>query len=92
MWNLWGEILGHSCCGDVEIDTYCQKVFRQRQEDGWMPKFPIYKDITQLNGADFKKQFDILCGGFPCQAFSYAAHGKNINEKNLWPYMLLFAQ
>lgn len=87
-----GEILGHSCCGGVEIDTYCQKVIKQRQEDGWMPKFPIYGDITKLNGADFRKKFDVLCGGFPCQAFSYAAHGKNIGEKNLWPYMLQFAQ
>ena len=83
-----GMILKHKCCGGVEIDKYCQDVLRQRQIDGWMESFPIYDDITKLNGEDIKGSFDILCGGFPCQAFSYAAHGKNIEEKNLWPEML----
>lgn len=87
-----GELLGHKCCAGVEIDEYCQKVLRQRQADGWMSNFPIYDDITKLNGGDFKGSFDILCGGFPCQAFSYAAHGKNIEEKNLWQYMFDFVK
>lgn len=87
-----GELLGHKCCAGVEIDEYCKKVLQQRQKDGWMPEFPIYDDITELNGKDFEGTFDILCGGFPCQAFSYAAHGKNIEEKNLWPYMFEFVK
>ena len=87
-----GELLGHKCCAGVEIDEYCKKVLQQRQKDGWMPEFPIYDDITKLNGKDFDGSFDILCGGFPCQAFSYAAHGNNIEEKNLWPYMLDFVK
>lgn len=85
-----GELLGHQCCGGVEIDDYCQKVLRQRQSDGWMNEFPIYGDIKQLNGGTFKNNFDILCGGFPCQAFSHAAHGNNISEKNLWDEMYRF--
>lgn len=85
-----GHILGHSCCGAVEIDDYCKDVLEQRQQDGWMDSFPIYGDITSLDGRDFKGSFDILCGGFPCQAFSYVARGQNISEKNLWPEMLRF--
>ena len=38
----------------------------------------------------FRKDFP--CGGFPCQAFSHAAHGKNISEKNLWSEMYRFVQ
>lgn len=87
-----GELLGHKCCAGVEIMTYAQNVLKQRQVDGWMPEFPIYGDLCTLNGNDFRGQFDVLCGGFPCQAFSTAAHGKNIAEKNLWGEMLRFVQ
>lgn len=87
-----GELLGHKCCAGVEIMTYAQNVLKQRQADGWMPEFPIYGDLCTLNGSDFRGQFDVLCGGFPCQAFSTAAHGKNIAEKNLWGEMLRFVQ
>lgn len=87
-----GKLLNHICCGGVEIDKYCQKVLKQRQEDGWLEPFNIYGDIFQLNGKDFIDQFDVLCGGFPCQAFSTAAHGKNISEKNIWSEMFRFAQ
>ena len=82
-----GMILQHHCIGGVEIDKYCQTVLKQRQADGWMEQFPIYEDICKLKGEDIKGKFDVLCGGFPCQAFSYAAHGNNIEEKNLWPEM-----
>ena len=85
-----GQLLGHSCCGAVEIDEFCNKILKLRQDDGWMEKFPIYGDITKLNGAVYKGSFDVLCGGFPCQAFSHAAHGKNIAEKNLWNHMFRF--
>jgi len=87
-----GELLGHQCCAGVEISEFCQKVLRQRQKDGWMNEFDIYGDLRELNGADFVGKFDILCGGFPCQAFSTAAHGKNIAEKNLWDEMFRFAK
>ena len=87
-----GDLLGHKCCGGVEIMKYAQKVLRQRQADGWMNKFPIYSDLCKLSGEKFKSKFDILCGGFPCQAFSSAAHGKNIPEKDLWKEMFRFVK
>lgn len=87
-----GEILGHKCCAGVEVNPFCQEVLRQRQRDGWMNEFPIYGDVTQLKGNEFEGTFDVLCGGFPCQAFSHAAHGKNIAEKNLWGEMFRFVK
>ena len=48
-------------------------------------------DITKIEAKDIP-DFDILLGGFPCQAFSHAAHGKNIAEKNLWGEMFRFVQ
>lgn len=87
-----GRLLGHKCVGGVEIDEFCQNVLRQRQTDGWMEKFDIYGDLTKLGGYGFRGKFDILCGGFPCQAFSTAAHGNNIAAKNLWDVMRQFVE
>lgn len=55
-----------------------------------MEDFPIYSDIKSIDGKNFINSFDVLCGGFPCQAFSTAARGKNIKEKDLWPEMFNF--
>ncbi len=85
-----GRLLNHRCVGAVEIDQFCQSVLKQRQLDGWMDTFDIYEDVTKLGGYSFKGKFDVLCGGFPCQAFSTAAHGNNIPEKNLWEAMFQF--
>lgn len=87
-----GMILQHHCVGGVEIDKYCQGVLQQRQADKWMDEFPIYEDIRTFSGCSIKGTFDVLCGGFPCQAFSYAAHGHNIKEKNLWSEMFRLVQ
>lgn len=85
-----GRLLGHQCVAGVEIDKFCQDVLRQRQTDGWLDHFNIYGDLHELHGEQFRGQFDVLCGGFPCQAFSTAAHGNNKAEKNLWDEMLRF--
>lgn len=87
-----GKLLGHRCVAGVEIDEYCQSVLKQRQVDGWLEPFDVYGDIFKLNGKDFENSFDVLCGGFPCQAFSTAAHGRNILDKNIWPAMYQFVQ
>lgn len=90
-----GMLLNHKCVGAVEIMPYARAVLAQRKLDGWMDKgmdIDSHTDITKMNGKDIKGKFDILCGGFPCQAFSMAAHGKNIPEKNLWDHMFRVVQ
>lgn len=85
-----GMLLGHTCVGAIEIDEFCRKVLRQRQKDDWMEEFNIYGDLTKISGKEHINSFDILCGGFPCQAFSTAARGRNLQEKDLWEEMLRF--
>ena len=49
----------------IELDPFCQKILKKN-----FPNVPIHDDIrtyTALSG-----QFDIICGGFPCQDISGA--------------------
>ena len=85
---VWGDDL--EIAGFCEIDKYCEKVLNKN-----FPGVPVYKDITQLDGTQFKN-IDLITGGFPCQDISVAGKGKGLfNEETgektrsgLWVEML----
>ena len=85
---LASGILGHTVVCAVERDEYCQHVLVQRQNDGVLPCFPIWDDVCTFRGEPWRGTVDLVSGGFPCQAFSSAARGRNIAEKDLWGEML----
>ena len=70
---VWGDEL--DIVGFCEIDTYCHKVLNKN-----FPGVPIYKDITTLDGNQFKN-IDIITGGFPCQDISIAGRGKSLVDE-----------
>ncbi len=55
-----------TCIGFSEIDKYAIQTYQQHY-----PEHKNYGDITKIN-ADELPDFDLLVGGFPCQAFSIA--------------------
>lgn len=57
--------LGGECVFASDIDRHCQDVYERNY--GLRP----VGDITKVDAADIP-EFDVLCGGFPCQAFSRA--------------------
>lgn len=59
---------GFNTLAFVEINPFCQKVLKK-----WWPAVPLYSDINKV--AITKGQFDVLCGGFPCQDVSIAKQG-----------------
>ena len=64
----------------VEIEPYCQKVLKKH----W-PNVPIHDDITTFTAKPF--QYDLVCGGFPCQSISQAGTREGITETSksgLW--------
>lgn len=84
---LASTLLGHNIVCAVERDEFCQHVLVQRQNDRILQPFPIWDDICTFDGRPWKGTVDLVSGGFPCQAFSSAARGRNIPEKDLWGQM-----
>jgi len=58
-----GEV---SCIGFSEIDKYAAEIYQRH-----FPNHKNYGDITKINEKELP-DFDLLVGGFPCQAFSIA--------------------
>lgn len=83
---LGGNLLGWRTICAVEYDCFCARRLMQRQNEGHIAPFPIWDDVRTFDGQPFKGRVDVVSGGFPCQAYSSAARGKNVAD-DLWPEM-----
>ena len=83
---LASKILGWRTVCAIELDPYCRSILIRRQNERLLDPFPIWDDVRTFDGKPWISSIDIVTGGFPCQAFSNAAAGKN-NADDLWPEM-----
>ena len=63
-----------TCIGMSEWDKYSSKVLARR-----FPNIKNWGDCTKINPEDLP-DFDLLCGGFPCQAFSIAGKRRGFED------------
>lgn len=77
--RLGMERAGHKCAGYVEIDKYARRSYQAMYdtEGEWTAH-----DITEITDEEFGKLrgVDLICGGFPCQAFSIAGKRKGFAD------------
>lgn len=78
--DLGLERAGMAVLWQSEIDPYARRVLAKH----W-PHVPNLGDITAIEWSSVER-VDLICGGYPCPAFSQVARGRNV-APNLWPWM-----
>ena len=75
--------LNGTCVFACDIDEKCRETYEKNY--GLKP----HADITKVNIAEIP-DFDVLCAGFPCQAFSNSGKKKGFDDKRgrLYEYIL----
>lgn len=65
---------GHECVGSCEWDKYARETYKKNFGD-----YPKYNDAKEIKPGELPN-FDVLCAGFPCQAFSIAGKRKGFED------------
>ena len=90
---LGTKLLGWNHIGYVEYNDYCQRIIRQRIDDGIFDAAPIFGDIRTFISEGYARSYqgvaNIISAGFPCQPFSTAGkRAGDQDERNMWPATL----
>ncbi len=64
----------HTMVGACEIDKYARLIYAKH-----FPNVTIWEDATKLDPAKLP-DFELLCAGFPCQAFSIAGQRRGFED------------
>ena len=77
--RLGMESAGHECVGFCEIDKFARKSYKAIHDTEGEIEL---HDITEVSDESIRRigSADIICGGFPCQAFSIAGNRRGFED------------
>lgn len=83
---LAGKLLGWRTICAVELNAFCARRLMQRQNEGHVPPFPIWDDVSTFDGRPWRGSVDVVSGGFPCTDISQAGKKAGIegDASSLW--------
>ena len=77
--RLGMESAGHECIGFCEIDKFARASYKAIHDTEGEIEF---HDITEVTEEEIRAigHVDVICGGFPCQAFSIAGNRRGFED------------
>ena len=72
--DLAAQQCGHAIVGACEIDKYARSIYIRQ-----FPGVHVHTDATQIDPSELPR-IDLLCAGFPCQAFSIAGRRRGFED------------
>ena len=75
------ESLGHECVGFCEIDKFARKSYKAIYDTEGEIELHDITEVTDEEWIKFRGTVDVICGGFPCQAFSIAGKRKGFLDE-----------
>jgi DNA (cytosine-5)-methyltransferase 1 len=88
-------LLGQRTFAAIEADSFCCDVLQQRQADGVLPTFPVWRgDIRNVDGRPLASYIDEIHGGFPCVDIAACGSGDGLSgeRSSLWFEMFRLVQ
>ena len=86
---LGGKLLGWRTICAVEWEPYPASILCARQNEGFLPPFPIWDDVQTFDGRPWRGIAQVVSGGFPCQDISIAGKGDGLDgeRSSMWNHM-----